>query len=103
MFVNGGATFEIVVGEGHAGRMKVASIPSRQTLNDFEYARIYEWHRSAPASDSSIASNPCRNTVSCRCRTFAVVQLVCRRDSFLYEIAIVSFDGRAHSLTESEQ
>jgi hypothetical protein len=48
MFVNGGAAFEIVVGEGHAGRMKVASIPARQTLNDFEFARIYEWHRSAP-------------------------------------------------------
>ena len=48
MFVNGEAAFEIVVGEGHAGRMTVASIPSRQTLNDFECARIYEWHRSAP-------------------------------------------------------
>src|SRR5215470_16111303 len=48
MFVNGGAAFEIVVREGHAGRMKVASIPSRQTLNDFECARIYERHRSAP-------------------------------------------------------
>jgi hypothetical protein len=48
MFVNGGAAFEIIVGEGHAGRMKVASVPSRQTLNDFELARIYEWHRSAP-------------------------------------------------------
>jgi hypothetical protein len=55
MFVNGGAAFEIVVGKGHAGRMKVASIPSRQTLNDFECARIYEWRRSAPASDSSTA------------------------------------------------
>jgi len=48
MFVNGGVAFEIVVGEGHAMRMKVASIPSRQTLNDFECARIYEWHRNAP-------------------------------------------------------
>jgi hypothetical protein len=48
MFVNGRAAFEIVVGEGHAGRVKVASVPSRQTFNDFECARIYEWHRSAP-------------------------------------------------------
>jgi len=48
MFVYGGAAFEIVVGEGHAGRMKVASKPSRQTLNHFECARVYEWHRGAP-------------------------------------------------------
>src|SRR5215472_7541245 len=48
MFVNRGAAFEIVVGEGYEERMKVASMPSRQTLNDFECPRIYEWHRSAP-------------------------------------------------------
>src|ERR1700741_3336330 len=35
VLVEGGAALEVVVGEGHAGGMKVASIPSRQALHAF--------------------------------------------------------------------
>jgi len=48
MSVDGQASLEVVMGESHAGRVKIASIPAGQTLNDFEGAGIYEWHQSSP-------------------------------------------------------
>src|SRR5215510_434814 len=45
MFMDGSASHKIVVREGHAGRMEIASMPARQTLNCTETADIHKWHR----------------------------------------------------------
>ena len=62
MFVDRGTFFEIVVGEGHAGRVKITTVPTGQTFYDFEGAGIYKRHRSAPPSrdsDTDFGTIPC--------------------------------------------
>src|ERR1700739_4121057 len=44
MLVDGCATSEIEVREGHAGRVEVASMPARQALGDAEAADVHKGH-----------------------------------------------------------
>ena len=58
MFMNGRTAFEVVVGKCHAGRMKIASVPARQTLNDFEGAGINKWQRDTPSVEIVAPARP---------------------------------------------
>src|ERR1700722_12628757 len=44
VLVNGRATLEVVMSEGHVRSVEVASMPARQALGDFETASVNEGH-----------------------------------------------------------
>src|SRR5712664_3805409 len=44
MLVNGGTAREVVVREGHIGRVEIASVPTRQSLDDRKALGVHEGH-----------------------------------------------------------
>jgi len=52
MLVNGRTTREIVVGECHARRVEIASVPTGQALNDAKVASVDKWHGTLSLQES---------------------------------------------------
>jgi len=55
VFVNGRAAFEVVVREGHFGRVEIASVPARQALDHIESGDVDKGHKIVSRKNASTA------------------------------------------------
>src|SRR5580698_6894908 len=55
VFVNGRVARELIVREGHARRVEIASIPARQALDNIEAAGVDKGHRALTSRHISTA------------------------------------------------
>jgi hypothetical protein len=64
MLVDGGAAREIVVRERHILRVEIASLPTRQALNDRKAAGVHDRHRKLSGHNQAAGKGPPRTAPS---------------------------------------